>query len=713
MPATAKTQTIGGQQVNTAEMTGLNYSGIYDALNNAKKVGEVNGGALSISDAGVPKTYYHKTTDSIEQVLSPGYFDSATELSDGDKILAEVAGESYELKLVGGVASVQSDLSNITGMTDANIFDYLSTAKRLQSTKPGATVQTLADAVTLAASDMAVGEIVTTREYNAGTGIGGNTYQLVDAGNSGARPAEDGGFVIHVGESGLYLQWGSKEFVPCSKFGVSGSSDSAAYTNLIASCDYIFNDISPDIEQKLFVNLDNKVITGKPFTSATIKRLIQATSANNCFFFKTGFESSVVNADEDTSGLFYAYNVGIEKLRFIDTSFTVPNANINAIKIINESSDITDGVTIDNCDFENIGRMGVEFQNHNDATPLERYKNVKVLNSRFKNIGTQQYGMCTSFSGIGSDITVANCEFSGHIGPAVESVGVNGVTVKSNTEKAPGAGGHLLSFTDGGAGRVNKNVVISDNVAASDDTILLGYIEGLKSSNNFFNVNTTGTVELRSVTGLRSSQDSFITLGTYALYYNGGSDNKITNGTISNEDSASNFSTLRSYAGDAIELVECDIIKGTGGTAYDAINTGVTPIFTATKINGIKTTTPQAVGGRKATGLTKTVVVDNADVTFTFDSSVSWRPATLRLTVSSCNNSGLYSATGEFVITLKHQGTTNMNAIVTNTVFNNGLTVSASSSNNVLTVNLLNTLGSDVTFTVGVVVMADVDVSID
>lgn len=36
MPATAKTQTIGGQQVNTAEMTGFGYSGVYDALNGGK-----------------------------------------------------------------------------------------------------------------------------------------------------------------------------------------------------------------------------------------------------------------------------------------------------------------------------------------------------------------------------------------------------------------------------------------------------------------------------------------------------------------------------------------------------------------------------------------------------------------------------------------------------------------------------------------------------
>ncbi len=113
MPAIAKTQTIGGQQVNTAEMTGFNFAGIYSAI---------------------------------------------------------------------------------------------ETSKRLQSTKPGATVETLSAAVILASTFMAAGELVTTTEYISGTGIGGNVYKLLDAGSAGNRPLSDGGSVIHVGSSGYYLK---------------------------------------------------------------------------------------------------------------------------------------------------------------------------------------------------------------------------------------------------------------------------------------------------------------------------------------------------------------------------------------------------------------------------------------------------------------------------------------------------------------------------
>lgn len=90
--------------------------------------------------------------------------------------------------------------------TGAQAIEAMINAKRLQATKPGATVQTLADAVTLAAASINASELITTCEYTSGDGVGSNTYQLLDAGDSGSRPAEDGGSVIHVGAAGLYLK---------------------------------------------------------------------------------------------------------------------------------------------------------------------------------------------------------------------------------------------------------------------------------------------------------------------------------------------------------------------------------------------------------------------------------------------------------------------------------------------------------------------------
>lgn len=67
--------------------------------------------------------------------------------------------------------------------------------------------QTLADAIAVClAGDVAVGNGVEWREHHADTGIGGNVGRLMDAGTAGARPAEDGGSVIHVGSDGLWLK---------------------------------------------------------------------------------------------------------------------------------------------------------------------------------------------------------------------------------------------------------------------------------------------------------------------------------------------------------------------------------------------------------------------------------------------------------------------------------------------------------------------------
>lgn len=65
-----------------------------------------------------------------------------------------------------------------------------------------------------ATGDVAVGEVAETIAYRDGWAatvkvpVGGNHYELIDAGSAGARPAENGGSVIHVagGSGGLYLK---------------------------------------------------------------------------------------------------------------------------------------------------------------------------------------------------------------------------------------------------------------------------------------------------------------------------------------------------------------------------------------------------------------------------------------------------------------------------------------------------------------------------
>ena len=102
--------------------------------------------------------------------------------------------KSYLMPAAATVATAVSDSGSAKAETD-----------RLKITKPPVTAQTLADAIALGVAGNALANnIIQTVEYNTSTGIGGNTYQLIDGG--GSRPAENGGSIIHVGAGDLYLK---------------------------------------------------------------------------------------------------------------------------------------------------------------------------------------------------------------------------------------------------------------------------------------------------------------------------------------------------------------------------------------------------------------------------------------------------------------------------------------------------------------------------
>lgn len=96
--------------------------------------------------------------------------------------------------------------SQMTGMSDNDIFDSLSTGRRLKTTKPSATRDTVADAIAIvAAGTVKVGEEVSWRQYSASNAFGAGRGLVIDAGDAGSRPAANPGKVIHVGSNGLYI----------------------------------------------------------------------------------------------------------------------------------------------------------------------------------------------------------------------------------------------------------------------------------------------------------------------------------------------------------------------------------------------------------------------------------------------------------------------------------------------------------------------------
>lgn len=176
------------------------------------------------------------------------------------------------------------------------------------------------------------------------------------------------------------------------------------------------------------------LLTTSVLPNNTVSGMIQIGNCSNLIFEDLGFSSTSVYGSQNVDnyyGLLWSQNRNLSQIIFQRCYFTAPTANTNAIKIINESSQIADNIECIDCIFQDLGRMGVEFQNHNDGTLLARYRGFKSDRCVYKNIGLIANGMAVSLSGIGENCIISNNTFDNcRIG--LELVGPNDTTVISN-----------------------------------------------------------------------------------------------------------------------------------------------------------------------------------------------------------------------------------------------------------------------------------------
>lgn len=125
--------------------------------------------------------------------------------------------------------STRKPVGNSNDFTGAMGVEAMLYARRLQSLKPSATVQSVAAAIVLAGGLLLPGEVVHCREYNVGTGIGAHTLELLDAGDAQSRPEEDSGNIIHVGSEGLYFKGLFDNHITLEKFGYTPDKDAGPY----------------------------------------------------------------------------------------------------------------------------------------------------------------------------------------------------------------------------------------------------------------------------------------------------------------------------------------------------------------------------------------------------------------------------------------------------------------------------------------------------
>jgi len=117
----------------------------------------------------------------------------------------------------------------------------------------------------------------------------------------------------------------------------------------------------------------------------------------------------------------------VERLTITNNKFTTNTSkSINGIKaVLDNAASGWNNVTIANNLFYQIGRMGIEFQNHNDDVFAYRYRNIKITDNEFYQCGMNGSGtgMSLSLSGKGMNILVENNDFRESRGPSIEVIG--------------------------------------------------------------------------------------------------------------------------------------------------------------------------------------------------------------------------------------------------------------------------------------------------
>jgi hypothetical protein len=247
-------------------------------------------------------------------------------------------------------------------------------------------------------------------------------------------------------------------------------------------------------------------------------------------------------------------------------------AGSNGVKLVADS--LAEGVTISDIemyhnDFINLGRMGIETQNH-VYDGVVRIHNLKIMNNKFKNlVGTFPFGV--SISGLTDDVLLAFNEFDG-MDIALENVGASNYRAVCNNFK--NISGSLLSFSND---RAMKNCVVFGNT--SDETTCIGARVFIKNTSDLnFSLNTlySGEVIFEAINS-KISGNTLRTHGTSTgLILEGGTDpstgNVISDNDISTNHT-SNFAVLRMFGAtctsNVLENNKLSRLNDTGGSYQD------------------------------------------------------------------------------------------------------------------------------------------------
>lgn len=199
-------------------------------------------------------------------------------------------------------------------------------------------------------------------------------------------------------------------------------------------------------------NLKIRGEAGTVFTTSQNNKIIVVSgNINNLSIEGISFKSTKTSTVNDAEGLLFIANYGastvMSGITVSKCYFTNPNTQANGIKMVSEGANsMVRNLVIKENTFESIGRMAVEFQNHNTSPVRVRYTDFQVINNTFNDVGTIQSGpapCCVSVSGYSTNGKVNANTFnemrmasSGNVYYGIENAGTIGLETNNNTFKS-------------------------------------------------------------------------------------------------------------------------------------------------------------------------------------------------------------------------------------------------------------------------------------
>lgn len=233
-------------------------------------------------------------------------------------------------------------------------------------------------------------------------------------------------------------------------------------------------------------------------------------------------------------------------------SFSCANSEINGVKLISHRSGFggtIKGFVIEDCDFTQIGRMGIEVLGESGLVGGNYYSGIKINRCKFINLGLKSiYGMAVSFSGDGSINSVIDCEIDGAKDVAIENSGAQFTTLQGNKFKnlAAGCVAYSVSGFDGYTLRYGNSAIDNKVLDSSGFAPQIINQSGFNSMGNYC---TSGNPFI-----LDTVFDSYISGDTYSSsnseavrLKNGSTRNTFSQCVIGNENGTATLSAIRNY----------------------------------------------------------------------------------------------------------------------------------------------------------------------